>query len=54
MEIYKWKWMVLGALGYMNYSDFKKEKENKKVNDNIVLDVFIICQNLRHVGLQVI
>ena len=40
MEIYKWKWLVLGALGFMNNADF----ENKIVNDNIVLDVFIICQ----------
>ena len=44
MEIYKWKWMVLGALGYMNNADF-----GKLVNDNIVLDVFIICQKLLHV-----
>ena len=28
MEIYKWKWMVLGALGYMNNTDF--EKKNSK------------------------
>jgi hypothetical protein len=33
MEIYKTKWMVLGALGYMNNADF----ENKLLNDNIVL-----------------
>ena len=44
MEIYKWKWMVLGALGCMNNADFEK-----LLNDNIVLDVFIICQKLRHV-----
>ena len=24
MEIYKWKWMVLGALGCMNNADFEK------------------------------
>ena len=36
MEIYKWKWMVLGALGCMNNADFEI------VNDSIVLDVFII------------
>ena len=38
MEIYKSKWEVLGALGCMSKADFEK-----KVNDNIVLDVFIIC-----------
>ena len=43
MEKYKWKWMVVGALGRMNNMDFEK----KKVNYNIVLDVFIICQKLR-------
>ena len=32
MEIYKWKWMVLGALGCMNIADFER-----KLNDNIVL-----------------
>ena len=37
--------MVLGALGYMNNADFEK----KIVNDNIVLDVFIICQKLRYI-----
>ena len=37
---------VLGALGSMNNADFEK-----KVIDNIVLDVFIICQKLRHVQL---
>ena len=37
---------VLGALGCMNIADFE---EKKFVNDNIVLDVFIICQKLRHV-----
>ena len=42
MEKYKWKWMVVGALGRMNNMDFEK----KKVNYNIVLDVFIICQKL--------
>ena len=39
METYKWKCMVLGALGCMNNADFEK----KLVNDNIVLDVFVIC-----------
>ena len=48
MEIYKWKWMVLGALGCMNNADFHK----KRVNDSIVLDVFIICHKLPN--LQVI
>ena len=43
MEIYKWKWMALGALGYMNKADFQK----KRVNYNIVLVVFIICQKLQ-------
>ena len=43
MEIYKWKWMVLSALGCMNNVDLKKA-----VNENIVLDVFIICHKLRH------
>ena len=42
MEIYKWTWMVLGALGCMNNADFEKN-----VYDIIVLDVFIICQKLR-------
>ena len=36
--------MVLGALGCMNVCF-----EKKNVNDNIVQDVFIICQKLRHV-----
>ena len=26
MEIYKWKWMVLGALGCINNADLKKNK----------------------------
>ena len=30
----------------MNNAEFEGKK---KVNDNIVLDVFIICQKLRHV-----
>ena len=34
--------MVLGALKCMDNVDFQKEL----VNDNIVLDVFIICQKL--------
>ena len=42
MEIYKWKWMVLGPLGFMNNVDVEQ-----KAND-IVLDLIIICQNLRH------
>ena len=42
MEIYKWKWMVIGALGCMNNADFevsKKErkKERKKKVSNFVL-----------------
>jgi hypothetical protein len=37
--------MVLGALGWMHNADFEKQI----VNDNIVLDVFIIFQALRHV-----
>ena len=37
MEIYKWKWMVLGALGCMNNAGFEKHL----VNDNIVLDVCV-------------
>ena len=44
MEIYKYNWMILGAVGCMNNDDLKK-----KVNDNIVLDVFIICQKLRNI-----
>ena len=32
------EWMVLGALGCINNADF----ENRLVNDNIVLDVFIM------------
>ena len=36
--------MVLGALGCMNNAEVEKKK---LVNDNIVLDVFIICQKLR-------
>ena len=35
----------VGALRCMNNTDFEK----LSVNDNIVLDVFIICQKLRHV-----
>jgi hypothetical protein len=42
MEIYKWKWVVLGALGCINNADFGK----KIVNDNIVLDEIIMCQKL--------
>ena len=26
MEIYKWKWMVLGALGCVNNADFERIK----------------------------
>ena len=37
--------MVLGALGCINNADF----EQKLVIVNIVLDVFIICQNLLQV-----
>ena len=37
--------MVLGALGCVSNEDF----EQKLVNDNIVRDVFIICQKLLHV-----
>ena len=43
MEIHKWKWMVLGALGCVNNVDYEI------IKDNIVLDVFIICQKLRHI-----
>ena len=39
MEIYKWKWMVLGALGCMNIADFDKKKI---ANDNFLLDVFLL------------
>ena len=42
MEIYKFKWMVLGALGCMNNADFEKKK---KINDNIVLDVLLFVRN---------
>ena len=45
MAMYKWKWMVLDALGCMNNADIG----GKKVNDNIVLDVFIMCQKFKHV-----
>ena len=38
MEIYKWKWIVLSALGCMTNTDFEK----KIVKDNIVRDMFII------------
>ena len=38
--------MLLGAVGCMNNTDFEKEKK-KSVNDNIVLDVFIIYQKFR-------
>ena len=44
MEIYKWKWMVLGALRYVNNADFEGKKSS--LDDNVVLDVFIICQKL--------
>ena len=43
MEMYKWKWMVLGGRVFMNNADFEK---NKLVSDNVVLDVFIMCQKL--------
>jgi hypothetical protein len=33
MEIYKWKWMVLGVLGCMINADLKK----KLVNNNTLL-----------------
>ena len=56
MEIYKWKWIPLGALGYMNNAVFerrkktkkkqnkkrKEKKERKEKVNNIVIDVFII------------
>ena len=29
MEIYKWKLMILGALGCMNNADFEKKKNSK-------------------------
>ena len=45
MEMYKWNWMVLGALGSITNADFEK----KLVNGNIVLDAFIICQKLQHI-----
>ena len=35
---------MLGALVSINNEDF----EIKLINDNIVLDVFIICQKWRH------
>ena len=35
---------VLGALECMNNVDFEKNL----LHDNIVLDMFIICQKLRH------
>ena len=41
MEIYKWKWMVLGALGCMNNADF----DEKLVNDNTVLDGLLFVRN---------
>ena len=57
MEIYKWKWMVLGALGCVNNADF----ERKLVNDNIMLDVFYylseittLTNNLKHTVLVLI
>ena len=37
--------MVLDTLACMNIEDF-----GKKLSDNIVLDVFIICQKLRHIS----
>ena len=46
IEMYKWKWMVLGGRVCMNNADFEK---NKLVSDNVVLDVFIMCQKLWHV-----
>ena len=47
MEICKWNWIVLGALGCMNNAQF--EKKIDKINDNIVLDLFIIFQKLLQV-----
>ena len=49
MEIYKWKWIVLGTLECLNNTDLGGRG---KVNDNIVLDVFIICHKLRHVYIR--
>ena len=37
--------MVLGAIGYMNNDKFEK----KISNDNIVLDMFILCKKLRYI-----
>ena len=37
--------MMLDDFGCMNNVDF----EYKKINENIVLDVFIICQKLRYI-----
>ena len=28
MEVYKWKWIVLAALGYMNNADFEEASSN--------------------------
>ena len=39
MEIYKWKWMVLGALRCKNNADFQQQQ---KIDDSIVLVVLII------------
>ena len=46
MEVYKWKKIALASLKCMNNSDFGGKNV---VNDNIMLDIFIICQKLRHV-----
>ena len=41
MDIYKWKWMVLGALGYMNNADF----DTKKVNENKCARCLLFVRN---------
>ena len=46
MEIYKWKRMVLGALGFKNNADFEGNNSKRK----IVLDMFIIRQKYRQVS----
>ena len=43
--MYKCKWMVLVVLVCVNIANIEKQL----VNHNIVLDVLIICQKLRHV-----
>ena len=42
-EIFKWKWMVLGALRCMNNSNFNRILVNNNIVIDVCLLVYIIC-----------